>query len=140
MQRQKISRFEAILITAIILMAAFFIGLALIWPSHSAAHRDDALWANTALSVGIINSDNGQDCVVNECPHGGLCTHHTVNGYVGYFDPSTNTIAGEKPAGYNEETTIRLDGKKYRGRKGTLVIRVISDNNDVTVDWVEGNQ
>lgn len=138
-KKQKISRFEAILIAAIIIMAAFFGVIALEWPAHSIAHRDDALWANTALSDGIINSNNGENCVVDGCEKEN-CEHMKLSAYIGYFDPSDNTIIAEKPEGYNEETRISLDGNIYRGEINTLVIEVKAENGEVSVSWVEGKE
>lgn len=139
----RLSRFEAILITAIMIMAVFFIVLALEWPKHSVEHRDDALWANTALSAATVNSNNGTGCVVNGCP-GGDCEHRYtrdgVTGTVGYFDPSSNTIVADKPAGYNEERTIRLNGDMYRGPLKSMVLEVRAHDGEVTERWVDAEQ
>lgn len=138
-ERRKFSKFEVLLLTAIILMAAFFVILALRWPAESTAHRDDALMANTALSVARVNSNHGTACVVNDCDGGKECTHQRGKSTVGYFDTRTNTIVGERPAGYNEETRIRLNGKTYRGKRNTLVIEAKAANDGtVTLRWVEG--
>lgn len=138
-QKQKLSRMEVILIAAILAMSAFFIVLALEWPARATARRDDALRVNTALSAARINSNNGQDCVVEDCP-GGDCAHKHGKYWIGYLDISDNKIRAEKTAGYNEERKIVLDDKVYRGRPGSLVVEVRSDGNNVSARWVEGKE
>lgn len=138
-QKQKLSRMEVILVAAIIAMSAFFIGLALEWPARATERRDDALRVNTALSAARVNSSNGQNCVVEDCP-GGDCPHKHGKYWIGYLDISDNKIRAEKTVGYNEERKIVLDDKVYRGKRGSLVVEVRSDGNDVSARWVEGKE
>lgn len=137
-EKNKLSRFEVLLIIAIVLMSAFFVVLALEYPKQATAHRDDALMANTALSVARVNSNHGTGCVVNDCK-GGNCPHRHGKSTIGYLDTMTNTIVGGRPKGYNEERRIRLDGKVYHGKTGTLVIEAKADESgNVSLSWVKG--
>ena len=137
-QKQKLSVMEVILMIAIIAMSVFFIVLALEWPARSTARRDDALRVNTALSAARINSNNGQNCVVEDCPGGDDCPHKHGKYWIGYLDISDNKIRGEKTAGYNEEKRVALGDKVYKGNIGTMVVEVRSDGSQVTARWVKG--
>ena len=131
---------ELILVIAIIAMSVFFIVLALEWPARATAKRDDALRVNTALSAARINSDNGQNCVVEDCPGGDDCPHKHGKYWIGYLDISDNKIRGDKMTGYNEEKKIVLDDKVYRGDIGSLIVEVRSDGSKVSARWVRGKE
>lgn len=102
---------------------------------------DDALMVNTADSVARINSNNGMNCVVNNCEgnkDGVVCTHLLSQGYVGYFDHGSNTIVGIKPYGYNEYTEMKADGVTYYGAVNSMVIQVIAKEGKMALSWVPG--
>ena len=101
-------------------------------------HGNDSLTANTAESVARINSNNGLNCPVDGSD--GRCPHWTSSGYVAYYDNVGNTIVGEKPYGYNEDSTMVIDGKKYYGDPGTMVIKVVCSEGKITLSWEEGRQ
>ena len=84
----KISVLEMILILFIALMTSFIVYKGFAWLAAMTAHGNDSLLVNTAVSEAKVNSSNGINCVVEDCPSntGGVCTHWTgLNETVGYM-------------------------------------------------------
>jgi len=102
----------------------------------SMENGNDSLMANTAESIALVNSSNGLNCPV--CGNEGHCQHWTSEGYIGYFDNISNTIVGEIPKGYNENTTMEIDGKMYYGDRYTMVLQVKTSEEHLTVSWQKG--
>ena len=143
-RKGKISRFETILILVIIACLAFFVFIGLKWEKDSLDTGNDSLRENTAKSVAIVNSNNGIQCMIKDCPSysGGTCTHqYGTDGYFGYYDDVSNTIVGDLPSGYNDGTEMNIDGKKYYGDRGTMVIKVtIEPGEEPVLSWVKGKE
>lgn len=136
--RGEISVLELILIPLIVFFAVFFLIQGGDWMKIRVNHGNDGLTANTAESVARINSNNGLNCPVDGSS--GRCPHWTSSGYIAYYDNVGNTIVGEKPYGYNEDSTMVIDGKKYYGDPGTMVIKVVCSEGKITLSWEEGRQ
>ena len=137
----KISVLEMILILFIALMTSFIVYKGFAWLAAMTAHGNDSLLVNTAVSEAKVNSSNGINCVVEDCPSntGGVCTHWTgLNETVGYMDKVTKHIVGDKPAGYNEYSEMNIDDQTFYGDPGTMVIQVTAGNGKVTASWVKG--
>ena len=139
--RGSVSRREVLLGILIGLMCVYFASEFLRYLARQQSVGDDALRANTAESVTIIQSNNGMDCPVRGCTGGkNGCIHKAGDKYVGYYDDVLNTIVGEKMYGYNESSRPRIDGKVYRGEPGTLVIKVTVGGGEVELDWETGKK
>lgn len=138
----KVSVLEMMLIILIACMSAFLVYKGFAWAAENTAHGNDSLLANTADSEARINSNNGQNCVVQDCPSrtGGVCSHLIDNsgGTVGYLDKVTKHIVGDRPYGYNEATEMDIGDQQYFGDKNTMVLQVIAQDGKVTVSWVQG--
>ena len=138
----KISILEMILIVLIVCMTGFIVSKGVDWTRKQAAHSNDTLLANTAESAAKINSSNGLDCVVQDCPSksGSVCTHvYNTNGAtIGYLDKVSKHIVGTKPYGYNEDTEMDINGTAYYGDVNTMVLQVIAEGNNISVSWVPG--
>ena len=132
--------FELILIIAIVLMAAVYFFLGGNWMRLRLEHGNDSLAANTADSIARINSNNGANCVVDNCGSSGHCPHWTNQGYVGYFDNIGNIIVGTRPKGYNEYSTMEIGDRQFHGDPGTMVIKVTASEGEVIVTWELGKQ
>lgn len=134
-------------ITLIELVALLIIGGELLyilngafgWMDFHISSGNDGGYYNTCESVAKINSMNGTTCPVNKCS-GGDCIHHTVQGYIGYFDSVSNTIVGSKPSGYNSSSSPSINGKKYSGKPGTLVLEVVAKDGDLDIFWTGGKK
>jgi hypothetical protein len=141
--KDKISRFEAILIVAIIIMLAFFVHLGIEWYHIHLAHGNDNMKENTAESTARINSANGTDCVIQDCP-GTMenpCPHYHDHVFTGYWDIKTETIVADKPDGYNEAKDMSIGDETWYGDIGTMVIEVTSDGKgNIQLKWVKGAQ
>ncbi|NCB32313.1 MAG: hypothetical protein EOM64_00280 [Erysipelotrichia bacterium] len=133
-----VSLLELILIIGISIESVFLIFVFGRYLVRQQAKGDDALMVNTADSIARVNSNNGLNCVVNDCASQGVCTHHQDDGYTGYFDNKTNTIAGILPYGYNEYTVMEADGQEYYGAVNTMVIKVTAEEGVIQVSWVPG--
>ncbi len=140
-KKGKISNLELALIL-FITACLVFIGIkGLGWYYKSGAVENDQMLVNTAESAARIDSSNGFDCPVRSCKKGVYCTHHYgVDGYIGYFDHETNSIVGTKPAGYNESSKMKADGKIYKGEPGTMVIQVVCHEGQIDISWVKGKE
>ena len=138
----KISVFEMILIVCIAVMLLFLASKGFDWMADQTAHGNDSLLVNTALSEARINSNNGLNCVVQDCPskNGGLCTHQVGDATIGYIDNVTKHIVGDRPYGYNQSTHMDIDDKVYYGDAGTMVIMVKAEQGNVTASWVPGKE
>jgi hypothetical protein len=138
----KISVLEMILIVFIVLMSGFVAYKCFEWVGNATAHGNDSLLANTAASEAAVNSNNGQECVVQNCPSrtGGVCAHivNSDGATVGYLDKVTKHIVGEKPYGYNEYTEMDIGEEEYFGDKNTMVIQVKAEKGAISVSWVPG--
>lgn len=138
----KISNLEMMLIVLIALMCLFITFKGVQWAADNTAHGNDSLLANTAESEARINSNNGLNCVVQDCPSrsGGVCSHQIGNDgtTVGYLDKTTKHIVGEKPYGYNEYTEMDIGDMQYFGERNTMVIQVTAKDGVVTASWVPG--
>lgn len=137
----KVTLLELVCIIVIILCGLYFIANSYGWLDSHMSTGNDALYANTALSVAKVNSLNGVDCPVNDCSDpSGECIHYTSMGYVGYFDGDSNTIVGKKMKGYNSNPNPVIDDKSYVGNTATMVLRITCKNGDITLDWVRGEE
>ena len=108
------------------------------WLGNKVNKGSDAFTLNTCESVTKVNSSNGFDCPVNDCAKGELCTHKVGEYYIGYFDDVKNTIVGYKISGYNYEDNPVINGKVFKGLKGTMIIKVTCGNGDIKYEWVNG--
>lgn len=129
-----------ILTTAIFIMIAIYLLLGGNWMKIRMNHGNDGLMANTADSIARVNSNNGMNCVVDGCGSTGYCPHYSTIGYIGYFDNIGNIIVGEKPKGYNEYERMEIGDKVFYGEPGTMVIRVVAREGEVTLSWETGKQ
>lgn len=141
-QAGKITVLELFLIICISLMSIFVIYKGVKWIQANTAHGNDSMLVNTAESEARINSGNGAECVVQDCPSktNGLCTHviDAKGTTVGYLDKITKHIVGEKPYGYNEYREMNIGDQTYYGDVNTMVIQVAACNGEVSVSWVPG--
>ncbi|SHK26522.1 hypothetical protein [Hespellia stercorisuis] len=131
------STIELLCTSFIAVFVIFLLILAFLWYRKQVRMGDDQMLVNTAESVASLNTVGG-DCVVRSCG-GGNCVHLTSKGYVGYFDHPTNSIYGEKKSGYNEYKVMKIGDKKYYGDPGTMVIKVVSRDGELTLSWVKGD-
>lgn len=137
----RITLIELVSIIVIVSAGFYFIARSYGWLDSHMSTGNDALYANTALSVAKVNSLDGVDCPVNDCDNpSGECIHYTSMGYVGYFDGETNKIVGNKLKGYNSNPNPVIDDKEYKGYTSTMVIRITCYNGDITLDWVKGEE
>lgn len=134
------TRREVLLSVLIFLMVFYFTTEFMKYLSAQQRIGDDALRANTAESVALIESDAGVGCPVKGCSGGSGCTHQAGDYYIGYYDDVQNTIVGKKPYGYNESSNPRINGKTYYGSPGTLVIRVMTGQGTLTLNWETGKK
>lgn len=139
MSRKRLSIVELIAIIVIGCEVIWLAGNAFGWLNVHVSSGNDGSYVNTCESVAKVNSLNGTQCPVNDCS-GGDCIHHTAQGYIGYFDSVSNTIVGTKPKGYNSSSTPAVDGKKYKGSVGTMVLEVIVNNGNITTEWTGGRK
>lgn len=136
----KINYFELGVILLISIELLWYLGISFGWLDNRTSLGNDALYANTALSIAKVNSLNGIQCPVNECEKGNQnCSHYSSEGYIGYFDSETNTIIGYKPKGYNSSDNPKIDNKEFVGKRGTMVIRITCKDGKIILDWVLGN-
>ena len=133
----RMSALEMVLIVVLCLEGAFLAWCGYRWYQVRLAHGNDSLRVNTALSVARINSSNGDDCPVDGNADKS-CAHWNGSGYVGYFDGVANKIVGDKPAGYNQSSSMDIDGQTYTGNPGTMVIQVETGNGEIHLSWVLG--
>ena len=134
-----VSRREVLLTVLIVCMSLFIAIEFFNYLKGQQQKGDDALRANTAESVARINSNNGQGCPVRGCGNSsGSCDHYSGGEYIGYYDDVSNTIVARKPFGYNEYGTMKIDDQVWHGKPKTMVIRVVTGNDDVTLNWELG--
>lgn len=139
-KKGNITRLELIILLVIGIEVIYFIFSSYGWLDNHMSLGNDALYVNTAESVAKVNSLDGVDCPVNECEKGNInCTHHTSEGYIGYFDSISNTIVGYKPQGYNSSANPKIDDKTCSGEVSTMVIKVTCKDGNIILDWVRGN-
>ena len=129
-----------LLVTAIILMIGIYFLLGGNWMLVRWEHGNDGLRANTADSIARVNSNNGMNCVVDGCGSTGICPHYSTIGYIGYYDDIGNKIVGEKTRGYNEYDHMEIGKKKYYGDPGTMVIKVVAKEGEITLSWEKGKE
>jgi hypothetical protein len=135
----RVSLIELVAIIIIAIEVLFLIGSGLGWIDFHVSSGNDSGYLNTCESEAKINSLNGTQCPVNDCPNSsGDCEHYINGSYIGYFDSVTNTIVGEKPKGYNSSKNPEVDGKTYAGKAGTMVIEVIVKDGSITYEWTGG--
>lgn len=134
-----ISLFELIIILVIVFEIIILIFNGFNWYDDKVSMGSDSLYLNTCESLAKVNSLDGSICPVKGCGNSdGTCIHHNSNGYVGYFDSVSNTIIANRPSGYNLTDNPTINGKKYSGLKGSLVLRVLVYNGTIYYDWVDG--
>ena len=129
-----------LLVTAILVMIGIYFLLGGNWMLVRMEHGDDGLRANTADSIARINSNNGMNCVVDGCGSTGYCPHYSTIGYIGYYDDIGNKIVGEKTKGYNEYNQMEIGNKKFYGDPGTMVIKVVAKEGEITLSWEKGKE
>ena len=129
-----------ILTVAIFVMLGIYFLLGGNWMLVRMEHGNDGLMANTADSIARVNSNNGMNCVVDGCGSTGYCPHYSTIGYIGYFDNIGNIIVGEKPKGYNEYNKMEIGKNTYYGDPGTMVLKVVAREGEVTVSWEKGKE
>lgn len=134
-----VSRREVLLTVIVLILCFFFVREFFKYLEGQQALGNDALRANTAESVGVIDSDAGMTCPVRGCP-GGNCVHRAGDRYIGYFDDVTNTIIGEKTAGYNDSSHPKIEGHYYYGDPHTMVLRVVTGGGTLELNWETGKQ
>jgi hypothetical protein len=138
----KISVLELVLIIFISLMCLFVGYKGIEWMNANTAHGNDSMLANTAESEAKINSNNGLECVVQDCPSksGGICPHQigTDGTTLGYLDKETKHIVADRPYGYNEYTEMDIQDESYYGDRNTMVIQVTAHQGEISVCWVPG--
>jgi hypothetical protein len=132
---KKLNRLEFFLILAILIMLSFIAYIFLSFHAREVARGNDALTENTAESVAKVNSNNGADCPVDSCP-GGNCIHKVGNQYVGYYDSVGNKILSYPTKGYNSGDTMTIGEKTYKGRPGSMVLRVKTGDHKIQMDWI----
>ena len=134
-----VSRREALLTVLIVCMLLFFGYEFMNYLKGQQQKGDDALRATTAESVAKVNSNDGAGCPVRGCGNSsGSCVHYVAGEYIGYYDDVSNTIVARKPFGYNEYGTMKINGEVWHGKPKTMVIRVVTGNNDVKLNWELG--
>jgi hypothetical protein len=135
-----VSRREVLLVALIAVMTLFFAFEGMHFLDMQQRKGNDALRENTAISVARVNSNNGMNCVVDGCGSTGYCPHYSTIGYIGYFDNIGNIIVGEKPKGYNEYNKMEIGKNTYYGDPGTMVLKVVAREGEVTVSWEKGKE
>lgn len=134
-----VSRREVLLTVLIAAMAVFFGVEFMRYLKGQQNKGDDALRANTAESVALINSNNGMGCPVNGCGNTtGTCAHYAGGKYSGFFDDVSNSVIAKRPAGYNEYGTMEIGGEVWHGAPGTMVIHVTTGGSEVKLNWETG--
>ena len=132
-----ITRREVLLTILVVAMCLFFVFEFTRYLDSQQKKGEDALRVNTAESTAIINSDNGQSCPVRGCDgKNGSCAHYFSGVYVGYYDDVLNTIVGEKPKGYNDNSPVKVGDEVWYGEPGTMVIKVTVDGSGgIKLSW-----
>ena len=138
-KKGEINLLELIIILLICIELFLLARSALGWTSDKVNSGNDALTLNTCESVTKVNSLDGYDCPVNDCAKGELCSHKVGNYYVGYYDNVSNTIVGNKVAGYNSDLKPVINGKSFTGNPNTMIIKVTCGNGTITYEWVSSN-
>ncbi len=133
------SRVEVICIIGISLMVLFVVIKGFRWHSANMAQAEDDMLTSTAQHMAEVNS-TGTGCPIDDCMGGTSCTHLTEEGYVGYFDHPNNKIVADPVSGYNVYKTMTIDGVTYKGKPGTMVIKVVVKDDEITLSWVEGKK
>ncbi len=131
------SWFEGSLLTGIIVMVLVFgviIGKIVL---DDQKKGDDNLRENNALSIALVESNNGSNCPLDG--NSGMCIHHTRDGYVSYYDDISNTLVADKPMGYNSYHLMKIGETHYYGRPKTMVLVVVCKDQTVSVRWEEGS-
>lgn len=135
----RVSLIEIISLLLIGVEVVYLLGSGFGWIDFRVSSGNDGGYVNTCESVAKVNSLNGVQCPVNNCGDtSGNCVHHTSIGYVGYFDSVSNTIVASKPKGYNSSDNPDVHGKKFIGERGKMVLEVIVNNGEITVEWTRG--
>lgn len=137
-RRKGISTVEMLCIIFLSVVAVSLIIMGLQWYRVQVRTGNDRMLVNTAESVARMNLV-GHECMVKSCDGGVTCTHQSAGGYVGYFDHPTNSIQGTPGAGYNEYKVMTIGDRKYYGKPGTMVIRVVNHDGEPELSWVEGD-
>lgn len=127
-KKGEINLLELFIILLICVELLFIVKSAFVWTYNKINKGNDALILNTCESVAKANSLDGYDCPVNDCAKDKLCTHKVGNYYVGYYDNVSNTIVGNKVAGYNSNNN-----------PGTMIIKITCGNGTINYEWVRAN-
>lgn len=132
------SRIEVICITGIVSVVIFLVFMGIDWYGTRMKKGNDAMMETTAMRLASSDAMTG-GCPVKNCG-GDMCDHRDQDGrYVGYFDRPSNSIAAIPGEGYNEYKVMTIGEKTYYGRPGTMIIKVVCRNGEVTLSWVEGD-
>ncbi len=136
-----VTRREVLLIALIAVMCAFFAIEGIRYLSAQQRKGEDALRENTAESVAMVNSNNGLGCPVDSCGNNrGSCAHYVNGEYIGYYDDINNAIIAQRPFGYNDYEVMTIGDETWRSPTGTMVIRVVTGDGKVKLDWERGKQ
>lgn len=135
----RISLLELAVIIVLIIEAAYLAMNGFGWTAYRATKGDDRLLVNTADSTARVNSLNGMNCPVSDCPHGDSCTHKRGEYYVGYFESVSHHIVGFAPKGYNQNNEMHIGDEVFYGAPGTMVIEIRCKEGTVELRWVKGS-
>jgi len=123
----------------IVIVAVVGIRIGYIFYVHSVQRGDDKMMVQTCESVVRVNLVD-ESCVVSNCTDKyKVCPHKIGDGYTwGYYDEVSHKVVDTKMKGYNEYPVMNIDGKEYKGDRGTMIIKVTGKIEDIKLEWVEG--
>ena len=142
------SRLEVLCMISIASMVLFFVFSKGQWIVEQQHMGEDKLLMHNAENTAIVETAT-DSCPVYGCKGDENCTHRVGGFYVGYFNRPTNKIQGtpcrgyneskEMPCkGYNESKEMEVNGKKYYGETGTMIIKVRAKDGTIELSWVKG--
>ena len=131
------SRLEVLCMISIASMVLFFVFTKAWWLVDQQHMGEDKLLIRNAEKTAMVEIAT-DPCPVYGCKGDDSCTHRVGGFYVGYFNRPTNKIQGAPCKGYNESKEMEVNGKKYYGETGTMIIKVRAKDGTIELSWVKG--